>query len=428
MVTSHIKGNSLILVTLPMSDGIEKQKAARLARQADPQGHRTIGVMTKPDPKRGRCGLTCSKAAITPCYMMSASMAFREQQHVARLPTLLDKVALQLETCTAQLEKLPRPVSTEPSAFVLALVTNFSSELNAWIRGGIAADGSEDAAMGCFEAVQLVFKDVIGELVRAYFGRYNILKGMIGPVIMELGSICAEQTIERIRFILSLETSPFTQNGHYLSDGREKWLGIYKDIGAGKSDAEAAIAASALPTAQRSLPTPATIETSDIEGKPGAGNEQGITDPRQDDNEKEVLLNEALAVLAKLGYTGLTEEGLGKLNKTDEYDEGLRLIAEVRTYFQAAYKRVIDYVPLAIDHSFLYAFSEKLRERPLERLGLGGAYASERCIGYIAEDPGVVAQRDELTSKKKRLGNVQRVFVQLWPVSTTGPYPLFALA
>ena len=84
---------------------------------------------------------------------------------------------------------------------------------------------------------------------------------------MELGSICAEQTIERIRFILSLETSPFTQNGHYLSDGREKWLGLYKDIRAGKSDAEAITVAGARPAAQRTLPAPATIETLSTEGE-----------------------------------------------------------------------------------------------------------------------------------------------------------------
>ena len=33
-------------------------------------------------------------------------------------------------------------MTTEPSAFVLALVTNFSSELSARIHGGIGADGS----------------------------------------------------------------------------------------------------------------------------------------------------------------------------------------------------------------------------------------------------------------------------------------------
>ncbi|KAI0324482.1 hypothetical protein GY45DRAFT_1393054 [Cubamyces sp. BRFM 1775] len=632
MVTSHIKGNSLILVTLPMSDDIENQKAARLAHQADPRGLRTIGVMTKPDTLttgstkarqmwldvlEGRRhpllhGYYCTRQPDDDERLQGLLGAAARQLEEAffsttspwanancqerlgitnlvknisklltqiiceSLPTLLDKVASQLDTCNAQLEKLPPPVTTEPSAFVLALVTNFLSELNAWIHGGIAADGSvgkgslamvqstrriyeslkgairstappfapypnaasapdhlrrkgtgvmyledlrqhirtsvtrelpgnvpymakvsliracqehwEDAAMGCFEAVQLVFKDAIGELVRAYLDRYNVLKGIIGPVIMELGSICAEQTLERIRFILSLETSLFTQNGHYLSDGREKWLGIYEDIRAGKSDAEAVIAAGTPPAAQRPLPAPAAIEASSTEvtpsvpsltnnngkreaetasgaqplakkvkkrkfgeksamwsqystpgtpprpreptpitptdahtggasnlntGKAGAENEtqnevQGNSDALPENNKKEVLLNEALAVLAKLGYTGLTEEDLGKLNKTDEYDEELHLMAEARVYFQVAYKRVIDYIPLAIDHSFLYAFHERLRERLFERLGLGGPNASERCTGYIAEDPGVVAQHDELTSKKKRLENVQR--------------------
>ena len=79
-------------------------------------------------------------------------------------------------------------------------------------------------------------------------------------------------------------------------------------------------------------------------GTPSTENEirnvvHGIPDPRQvEDSEKGVLLDEALAVLAKLGYTGLTEEDLGKLNKTDEYDEELHLMAEVRAYFQVAYK------------------------------------------------------------------------------------------
>ncbi|OJT07871.1 hypothetical protein TRAPUB_1234, partial [Trametes pubescens] len=42
MVNNYIKGTSLILVTLLMSDDIENQKAARLAHLADPKGHRTI--------------------------------------------------------------------------------------------------------------------------------------------------------------------------------------------------------------------------------------------------------------------------------------------------------------------------------------------------------------------------------------------------
>ncbi|KAJ3557530.1 hypothetical protein NM688_g1423 [Phlebia brevispora] len=45
LVKAHIKGNCLILVALPMSDDIENQKAMRLAREADPQGLRTIGTL-----------------------------------------------------------------------------------------------------------------------------------------------------------------------------------------------------------------------------------------------------------------------------------------------------------------------------------------------------------------------------------------------
>lgn len=56
--------------------------------------------------------------------------------------------------------------------------------------------------------------------------------------------------------------------------------------------------------------------------------------PKQHDPEK---LKEALAMLTGLGYS-VTEEDLGKLNPTDEYEIELKVMAEVRGYFQVAYK------------------------------------------------------------------------------------------
>lgn len=47
---------------------------------------------------------------------------------------------------------------------------------------------------------------------------------------------------------------------------------------------------------------------------------------------------DALSALAKLGYVGLTVDDLGKLNPPDEYEEELNVMAEVRAYFQVAYK------------------------------------------------------------------------------------------
>ncbi len=144
-----------------------------------------------------------------------------------------------------------------------------------------------------------------------------------------------------------------------------------------------------------------------------------------DDSARQQLVAETLANLAKLGYTGIGEDDLGKLNPPDIYEEELQVMAEVRAYFQVAYKvclpvlhcagrscpreqRVIDYIPLSIDHHFLYAFVKQLQQLLFERLGLGTARSAERCNEYVAEEPTIVATRDELLTKKKRLENVQR--------------------
>ncbi|KAH9938877.1 P-loop containing nucleoside triphosphate hydrolase protein [Epithele typhae] len=50
LVTENIKHSStFILVTVPAVDNIENQRAMRLAKEADPEGKRTIGIVTKPD-------------------------------------------------------------------------------------------------------------------------------------------------------------------------------------------------------------------------------------------------------------------------------------------------------------------------------------------------------------------------------------------
>ncbi|TFK24431.1 P-loop containing nucleoside triphosphate hydrolase protein [Coprinopsis marcescibilis] len=59
LVERNIKGkNTLIVLTIPMTDDIENQQAFVLAKDADPEGLRTIGVATKPDMlQSGNTGL-----------------------------------------------------------------------------------------------------------------------------------------------------------------------------------------------------------------------------------------------------------------------------------------------------------------------------------------------------------------------------------
>ena len=49
-------------------------------------------------------------------------------------------------------------------------------------------------------------------------------------------------------------------------------------------------------------------------------------------------INSVLALLADIGYSGLSIEDLGKLNPPDEYEAELNMMAEVRGYFQVSYK------------------------------------------------------------------------------------------
>ncbi|GJE97016.1 P-loop containing nucleoside triphosphate hydrolase protein [Phanerochaete sordida] len=125
------------------------------------------------------------------------------------------------------------------------------------------------------------------------------------------------------------------------------------------------------------------------------------------DEERKQAELEVLAGLAKLGYTNIDVADLGKLVPPDEYERELEVMAEVRAYFKVAYKRVIDYVPLVIDHEFLRAFADALQEHLVRQLGLGAADGAAKCAAYLEENPFVTATRDELTSRKARLESVR---------------------
>ncbi|THU97629.1 hypothetical protein K435DRAFT_753802 [Dendrothele bispora CBS 962.96] len=167
-------------------------------------------------------------------------------------------------------------------------------------------------------------------------------------------------------------------------------------------------------TSEKSVPfweraTPLT--TPSTSGTPALGpfsNDTNFTKARSQSQEATEDLNHALALLAKHGYTGLTTENLGRLHPPDEYERELKTMAEVRGYFQVAYKRIIDNIPSFIDLRFVKALSREIQPFLITKFGLGTASASDRCKKYLEEDPTLVAKRDELVARKKRLESVQQ--------------------
>ncbi|KAF8890586.1 hypothetical protein CPB85DRAFT_1332852 [Mucidula mucida] len=82
------------------------------------------------------------------------------------------------------------------------------------------------------------------------------------------------------------------------------------------------------------------------------------------------------------------------------------LMAEVRAYFQVAYKRIIDNVPRAIDYDGLMALSTRVNEALVCGLGVDAEGSSSRLKEYFAEAPDVTDLRAELQAKQKRLEEI----------------------
>ncbi|KAJ7189190.1 P-loop containing nucleoside triphosphate hydrolase protein [Mycena filopes] len=210
MVVENIRGNCLILVAIPMTDDIENQKAMSLAREQDPKGNRTIGVLTKPDlisagstksralwldviegrrhpllhgyyctrqpdeEERAK-GMTASEArraeidffATAPGWststeqnrfgtdtLISTLSSLLVQIIVEKLPTIRQIAHMHLEQCRAALATLPEPSTEDPATHMLTLITEFCSEIKQIVRGSADPSGliqSNNAAFGQFK-------------------------------------------------------------------------------------------------------------------------------------------------------------------------------------------------------------------------------------------------------------------------------------
>ncbi|KAJ7208660.1 P-loop containing nucleoside triphosphate hydrolase protein [Mycena pura] len=191
MVVGSIGGNCLILVTIPMTDDMENQKAMRLAIEQDSEGVRTIGVLTKPDILSGGStklraewldviegrrhkllhgyyctrqpddeersdGITTATARkteaaffqrATPWAASAQQQRFGTDNLVSTLSTLLVEITKQrlpeimqtahahLQQCRAALAALPEASTENPATQLLTLITEFSSTIKRYVRG-----------------------------------------------------------------------------------------------------------------------------------------------------------------------------------------------------------------------------------------------------------------------------------------------------
>lgn len=136
---------------------------------------------------------------------------------------------------------------------------------------------------------------------------------------------CKEESMNALNRMLQLEEGPLlTQNGHYYETVRRKWLAHYRWVRYNplrylRSPPSPASEASHVPYAQpERAPSP-------------------YRDARDVPREKSAK-DKALEALAELGYGDLSVGDLSRLHPPNQFDEELTVMADVRAYFQVAYK------------------------------------------------------------------------------------------
>ncbi|KAI0041018.1 hypothetical protein FA95DRAFT_1565838 [Auriscalpium vulgare] len=547
LVVDHIQGNTLILVTLPMSDDLENQKALTLARQADPDGKRTIGVLTKadviskgsksrelwleviegrkkpllhgyfctrqPDDDERERGITAAEARQVEMEFFETTDPWCRSTHKSRfgiknlakmlspllaqviresLPKLSEAATHELEICSESLRKLPVAMKDDPREHMRNLMTDLNDGFSDFVKGSQGSElliqdsrqifaqfkediagtspfyvpfltsekktrksdiksfqncleddegdcnvdlpGSQcqkiyldeirahinksitrelpdnvpfaskvklvvafqqrwsDAAKACFRRVRDQTLEVLLECVEKDFGRWDYLHSQMRVHIANFVKKHSEICMPFIEHILEMERTPFTQNTRRHQSTRDAWLMQYRSARSNASN-HPLDSPPSTPTSSSDSDTAHSIHTPARKMPPPAA------DPAR--------LARLLALLAENGYPGLHSEDLKRLNKPDEFDIEMNVMAEVRSYFQAAYKRIIDYIPATIDSKFLKGMAADIRPYLLEQLKLSAPDAADRCNRYLAEDPSLSALREELIARTATLENVK---------------------
>ncbi|KAJ7587575.1 P-loop containing nucleoside triphosphate hydrolase protein [Mycena floridula] len=180
-----------------------------------------------------------------------------------------------------------------------------------------------------------------------------------------------EKEIERL---IELESQPFTLNTHYLADYKDKFMAQYK----GHRKANMGV-------------------MKVLESYPKISNDH---------------LNVILSYLGVIGIGGVEAVDLAQLLPNDAMTPALNIMAEVRAYFQVAYKRFADNVPLAIDLDLVRGVEKDVLRALQIGLKIYGKNGSEICKELAEESPQVAERRLELVKKLERLREARKELLE----------------
>ncbi|KAF8510023.1 hypothetical protein JB92DRAFT_3144495 [Gautieria morchelliformis] len=200
-----------------------------------------------------------------------------------------------------------------------------------------------------FESVHDLMNQRVKILADIHFGKHthSRLHARVLAIIREQLRLLHETTLRRLKRLLSVEGLPFTLNHMYLKDYKDKFLAHYRDI-----------------------------------------------------RRQKAKIRLFAAFKTHRGLLTCTPNDLHRLLPDDDLEPALDVIASVRAYFQAVFKRFIDLVPLEVDSEFVRGFDRTIPNALFVGLDIK---SPERCASWLQDSPEGVGRRKELLATKQRL-------------------------
>ncbi|KAK0200154.1 P-loop containing nucleoside triphosphate hydrolase protein [Desarmillaria ectypa] len=204
----------------------------------------------------------------------------------------------------------------------------------------------------CFNAVYDTSSAYIQKLVIQRFGQFKPLEARISALVRAQMEICKSEALVILGKAVKLETSPvYTQVPHYSIE-RSKWFRRFHRV---------------------------------------------YTNPSGYDIHRPSNPDGAWYIPSTPSAPPARE--------TTEDEEVLLVMAKVRAYFEMAYKRFIDNIPLTIEHELHQTLLPRLSQSLI--IDMGGPDASERTEELLREDPAIASRRIVLKDRIARLEEIR---------------------
>ncbi|KAF5335752.1 hypothetical protein D9611_009702 [Ephemerocybe angulata] len=462
LVERHIKRkNTIIVVTIPMTDDIENQEAFRIAHRVDRKGLRTIGVGTKPDllnpgslsaldlwrgilegPSSNlKHGYYCVKMPDDRTRKLGLSrveLAKQEEEFFAtrdpwksiddksrlgmknfvdnmskllitliekNIPTIKRTVIQLLDKNLQEFEQLPpKPKVESPLPWITIRIIRFCKVLQGTIHGTINKKFIHQS-QACYETFKAEITSTTPQLVAQHHNpAVNVLVGQI--------------TVEIVRDVIKSHMTWELPGYVHFDATKDLILRHVQHWKKPMIDCFEAICKATL-----ALMT-GLIKDEEHFGRFGELQNfvRGIVEEQRlrFQTETSTMLNKIfdlensapIYTANSAAYTSARTSWLNIVYQNQNpqlHSDAHKVMADVHAYFQVAHMRFIDYVILSLEGEWHQKLVASLEERLIEAVSLA---PKERLIYLLSEDKLIAAKREDLTQKVDQLTKIKERLVE----------------